>query len=203
MKTIIFDIDGTITNMWPIEKSVLLYLAGKTLGNEIEELKKSGILDTYKIFLKVSGQRITKQKYFKLYDKAFSALLKNGQLPLPKKYPIVRWIIANRAKYHFVYATGGRRAETRYVLRQFGLACCVDFEYSIDKTNCRFSKKTGIPFKKIKSLFKDCLLISDGSEDCDGAMVAGIPFVLVTPEQTVNKIFSSFLSKCGGKGTME
>jgi len=132
MKTIICDIDGTITNMEPIEKV---------------------------------------------------ALLKSGKLPPPERYPLADWIFINKNKYHFVYATGGQQNETLYVLKSLGLARYFDLRNSISKTNCRFSKKTGIPLRKIKAKFKDCILITDSKDDCRGADLAGIPFILVKPRQ--------------------
>jgi len=62
MKTIICDIDGTITNMWPIEKSVLLYMTDRKFEKDIEQVKLSGITETYKIFLKFSNQKMSKKK---------------------------------------------------------------------------------------------------------------------------------------------
>ena len=184
MKTIIFDIDGTLTNMWPIEKSVLLSMTNGKYKNEIEKLKKSGISETYKIFLKVFENKVSKKRYIDFYNKSFSIILKNSNLPRPEKYPLVKWIFTNRNKYRFIYATGGQRLETLYVLKSFGLLKYFNLEYSIDKTTCRFSKKTGIPFRKIKSRFKNCVLISDSRSDCEGASLAQIPFVIVTPKQS-------------------
>ena len=183
MKTIIFDIDGTITNMWPIEKSVLLYMTNRRFEKDIEQIKASGIFDTYEIFLKFSNRKMGKKKYIDFYNKSFSNLLKNSNLPIPEKYPLVNWIFDNKKKYRFIYATGGQQIETRYVLRIFGLAKYFDFVNSVDKTTCRFSKKTGIPFKKIKSKFKDCILVSDSRADCKGADLIKIPFILVEPKQ--------------------
>jgi len=183
MKTIICDIDGTITNMWPIEKSVLLYMTDRKFEKDIEQVKLSGISETYKIFLKFSNQKISKKKYTDFYNQSFSVLLKNGKLPALEKYPLVEWIFDSRNKYRFVYATGGQQLETLYVLKSLGLSKYFDLENSTDKTTCRFSKKTGIPFRKIKSKFKDCVLVSDSKVDCKGATLAKIPFVLVKPKQ--------------------
>lgn len=176
MKTIIFDIDGTLTNMWPIEKSVLLCMTNGKYKNEIEELKRNGISDTYKIFCKVSGNKLSKSRYFTLYNKSF---LKLKDLPKIKSYPIVDWIKKNQNKYLFVYATGGQKIETEYVLSQLGIRNYFDLKNSINKNNCRFSKKTGIPFKKIKKQYKNCILITDTQSDCDGAKLSKIPYLLV------------------------
>lgn len=176
MKTIIFDIDGTLTNMWPIEKSVLLCMTNGKYENEIEELKKGGMSETYRIFCKVSGKRISKKKYFILYNKSFSSL---SERPKLRKYPTVDWIKKNRNKYIFVYATGGQKLETEYVLTRLGLIEYFDLENSVDKNNCRFSKKTGIPFRKIKAKYEDCLLITDSQTDLVGAKLAKIPALVV------------------------
>lgn len=183
MKTIICDIDGTITNMWPIEKSVILYMTDRKFKKDIECMKLSGISDTYKIFLKFSNKKMSKKKYIDFYNKAFSDLLKSDKLPTPEKYPLANWIFNNKEKYRFVYVTGGQQIETYYVLKSFGLAKYFDLTNSVDKTTCRFSKKTGIPFRIIKSKFNDCILISDSKTDCKGADLMKIPFVLVKSEQ--------------------
>jgi len=152
MKTIIFDIDGTLTNMKPIEK-------------------------------------------LSLSDKAFYGLLKKEQLPIPKKYPLVNWIIKNKNKYRFIYATGGKKIETEYVLKKLNILNYFDLKNSMSKTNCSFSKKTGVPFKKIKSKFDDCILITDSKNDCLGAKIAGIPFILVNLNNQLN-IILTFSQSC-------
>lgn len=101
----------------------------------------------------------------------------------PKRYPLVDWILKNKSKYNFVYATGGKERETLYVLESLGLLKYFDLKNSINKTNYRFSKNTGRPFKKIKKVYKDCILITDSKTDCDGAVLAGMPYVLVKLRQ--------------------
>lgn len=183
MKTIICDIDGTITNIWPIEKSVLLFMTDRKFEKDIEQMRLSGISDTYKIFLNFSNRKISKKKYTDFYNRSFSILLKNGELPTLEKYPLTNWIFDNRTKYRFVYVTGGQKLETQYVLKNLGVIKYFDIENSIDKTTCRFSKNTGIPFRKIESKFRDCILVSDNRVDCKGATLARIPFVLIKPGQ--------------------
>jgi phosphoglycolate phosphatase-like HAD superfamily hydrolase len=127
MKTIIFDIDGTLTDMSPVEKS-----------------------STWR-----------------------------KDLPKLKKYPLVKWIIKNRRKYIFVYATGGIKSETLYALKNLGIIKYFDLKNSTDKDNCQFSKKTGIPFRRIKKIYPDCILVTDSKKDCIGAEIAQIPFILI------------------------
>jgi FMN phosphatase YigB (HAD superfamily) len=184
MKTLIFDIDGTITDIWPIEKTILLSLTDKKFKKEIEEIKAGGVSDTYKIFCKISAKKISKKQYFFSYNQATEKLIKKSLLPAPKKYPLIDWILKNRSRYYFVFATGGQKSETLFVLRKLNLVNLFDLKNSVDKTTYRFSKKTGRPFKKIKTKFPNCLLITDGKQDCAGAILAGVPFVLIKPGQT-------------------
>jgi phosphoglycolate phosphatase-like HAD superfamily hydrolase len=180
MKTIIFDIDGTLTNMWAIEKSVLLRMTNERYKIEIEALKSSGLSDTYLIFTKATNRKLEKSKYWLLYNRAFSKNLRENELPPPERYPIVNWIKTNTDLYRFVYATGGQEKETSYVLKKLGILKYFDIKNSITKNTCRFSKKTGIPFRKIKTVFADCLVVADGENDYKGAKKSKIEFLKVT-----------------------
>ena len=192
MKTIIFDIDGTITDMWPIEKSVLLALLGKKFSNAIENIYQSKTKDTYAIFRKLSKFSINRTKFIRYYNQAFSRLERDNSLPKPVRYPITDWIKKNKAKYYFVYATGGQSKEINYVLKSLGLNKVFDFKNSLNKNNYPFSKATGQPFKKIKSKFPDCFVITDSQSDCRGARRAGVPFIIIKPNQAVPSIFLVF-----------
>lgn len=187
MKTIIFDIDGTITNIWPIEKSVLLRMTKGMYENQMGELKRSGISDTYKIFRKISRKKIGKIRYFNLYNRTLFALLKSKKLPKLEKYPIVDFIVSTKNKFNFVYATGGQKSETEYVLRSLGIIKYFDLKNSIDKNNCRFSKKTGIPLRKIQANFPECIFITDTKNDCLGASKVGIRSIKIKPSQIVSE----------------
>lgn len=127
MKTIIFDIDGTLTDMSPVEGS----------------------------------------------------LLWRKELPNLKQYPLVKWIINNRYKFRFIYATGGKKNETLYALKNLGIIRYFDLKNSMDKTNCKFHKITGIPLKKIKDKFPNCILVTDGKKDCIGAKKVGMEFIRI------------------------
>lgn len=190
MKTIIFDIDGTITNMWPIEKSVLLSLLGKDKNTKIEKLYRSGIKDTYMIFHNVSNKKIGKVRYRKIYSKIFSLLAKNKKLAKLEKYPLVNFIQKNKNNYRFIYVTGGQKKETEYVLNCLKLKSIFDLKNSINTDNYSFSKVTGLPFKKIKAKFPDCLLVSDSEKDCGGATKAKISYIKVMPNQNLSKFIT-------------
>lgn len=185
MKTIICDIDGTLTDMWPIERAVLLRLLGIGSAAKLNVLKKSEISETYLLYLAVSQRKIGRRMYRKLYNEAFDYLCSCGQLPKPKSYPLVQWIIKNSRKYRFVYATGGQQQESEYVLKQLGILDLFDTKHSLDKTRYPFSKKTGLPFKKIKRRFRDCVCITDRLSDCEGTQLARISFIQIKPSQAI------------------
>jgi beta-phosphoglucomutase-like phosphatase (HAD superfamily) len=189
MKTIICDIDGTLTDMWPIEKSVLLSMLGKERKRKIESAYRAGVKNTYSIFRSISKKKIGKAEYAENYNRAFRVLLRTNQLPTPVGYPVVNWLRENKNKYCFVYATGGQKEETEYVLKKLKLFQFFDLEKSISKSNCRFSKKTGLVFKKLKRQFPDCFLITDSENDCVGAKRAKIGFIKIKSEQTPKASF--------------
>lgn len=183
MKTIILDIDGTLTDMWPIEKAVLLKMLKKDNALKIESFYKLGIKDTFVLYKKTSKLNTRKLIYKKMYNDCFLTLQRLKQLPKPVKYPITNWIKNNKNRYQFVYATGGQQLETNYVLKALKLDTIINNKQSINKTNCKYSKITGIPFKKIKTRFPDCTLITDSDSDCIGATKAKIPFIKIKSGQ--------------------
>ena len=58
MKTLIFDIDGTLTDMWPLEKAGLLRILGRKLEKNIETLKVRGINNTYTIYSELVATKV-------------------------------------------------------------------------------------------------------------------------------------------------
>lgn len=191
MKTLICDIDGTLTDMWPVERAVLVCLLGKKYSKRLDQLRRSGISDTYTLYRKVSTCTVCKRDYRNLYNKAFEQLLSYGQLPSVKRYPLVQWIMKNNKKFTFVYATGGQQKESEFVLKQLGILAYFDLENSLDKTRYPFSKKTGLPFKKILKTYSNCTLLTDTQTDCDGAMKASIPYIIFN--STSNPLPASLL----------
>lgn len=150
MKTIICDIDGTLTDMRPLEEAVIRQMP-KNIKNTTE--------------------------YYKEYNEAFLKISKDNIAV--KKFPLVDWIFKNKDKYAFVYATGGQRLESEYVLDRLGILKFFDIENSVSKSDCRFSKSTGIPFRRIKKKYQDLLVITDTQADCLGAEKVGIQSVFV------------------------
>ena len=184
MKTIIFDIDGTLTDLWTIERSVLISMLGTGSSMQIDKLKSSGTSNLYAIFNKCSPEKIDKSTFTQKYNNTFTVLLKENRLPSPKKYPLVKWIKNNARKYTYVYATGGQKAETLYVLSKLEIVQFFDIQNSVDKTTCRYSKKTGLPFRKILQKYPQAILITDSESDREGAAKFAIPTLIVSENTT-------------------
>ena len=89
---------------------------------------------------------------------------------------MVSWIKKHKTKYNFVYATGGQKYETEYVLQKLDILQYFDLKNSISKTTCRFKKKTGIPFRLIKKAYSNCFLVTDSYFDCLGAKLENMPY---------------------------
>ena len=173
--------------MWPIERCVLVKLLGSDRKNEIETSYYSGLKNVYIIFSQLSKKKITKTAFYHLYDQTFETLEQGHLLPSPEPFPLVAYLKQDADNFHMVYATGGRKQETWYVLRSLDLISLFDLQHSLDKSVCRFSKQTSIPFKKIKADFPNCRLITDSESDCFGAKKAGIQYTKIKPRQAFLK----------------
>lgn len=180
MKTLVFDIDGTLTDMWPIERSVLVCLLKKKNILLIDDMYSNGVRNLYLMYKRVSKSSLSKKEFYILYRLAFSELQEKLQLPPPVAFPLVGWILKNKNNFKFVYATGGQKEESVYVLQKLGILSFFDCINSIDKSNCRYGKKTGIPYRTLFKKFNNCIVITDSISDIDGAILAGLPFIMVT-----------------------
>lgn len=134
MKTLIFDIDGTLTDMRPLEDPRL------RLANPN---------------------------------------------PTLLAYPAAQFITDNAKTYHYVFATGGTLADTTYVLRQLGLVQIFDMTNSIAADSGLPPKSTGEPYKQIAAQFPDSIVIGDSETDRAGAKLAGLPCVILAPNETL------------------
>jgi FMN phosphatase YigB (HAD superfamily) len=189
MKTIICDIDGTLTNMWPIERTVLMRLLSDQNAMKLDRLKSLEVSETYRLFCRITRKRTTKLVYQNLYQQAFEYCKAAKLFPALERYSVVDWIVQNCKKIHFVYATGGQREESLYVLEQLDILQYFDLKHSVDKTSCCFGKRTGIPFKKILRKYPNAVLLTDSESDCLGASKVGLSYIyLSNPTEQLLKL---------------
>lgn len=185
MLTLILDIDGTITNMWPIERAILLAMAPMANSKEIDLLKNNNINDLFFIYTKISSSKTQKSTFIKLYRDTFVILSNKNSLPVPVEYKIVDFIRKNASLYNYVYATGGLRAEAEYILDSFDIKHLFDLETSVSRDTCVYSKKTGKPFMQILKKYNHCFFVTDSQSDLIGAKKANMPTRLLKPNETI------------------
>lgn len=181
MLTLIFDIDGTLTNLWPIEKSVLAAMLGcspSKLDNLKEQIGNTDLLHLYQVTYS-KKQKLSLVDFRRKYQKKFYELLQKSKLPKVNGYKVVDYIKANPKKCKYLYATASPEVEAEYVLKNLGILEIFDRAKSSNQNSTRFSKKSGLPFKKLKQTNPDCLLITDSMSDIDGAKKAGIGWLLL------------------------
>lgn len=174
MKTILCDIDGTLTNMWSIECAVLREMLGEE--SSLAVLHAQGITSCYELYCRLAPVKLGKKVFYQRYNQATHALWEANRLPVPQVYPLVEWIKKHANDYTFVFVTGGQSGETAYVLKALGIYNYFDHTHGIAKDNYPFAKKTGKPFRYLQRLYGHVLLITDSESDCDGAREAGIPY---------------------------
>ncbi len=185
MLTLIFDIDGTLTDMWPIEKAVLAALLPASQLECLDYLRKSGETSLYVLYRKITQCQISKISFQRLYSEKFEVLREAGILPEPIAYRAVVFILQNQLDYRYLYATGGLRCEAEYVLEKLCLKELFDLTSSISRDYYQFSKKTGLPYKKIARLKGQYLVVTDSTVDVVGAKKAKLPYVLLKPNSAL------------------
>jgi phosphoglycolate phosphatase-like HAD superfamily hydrolase len=185
MLTLIFDIDGTLTDMWPIERCVLAQIIQKTCIDQINTLKNRGINDLYTLYCMVTHSRPGKLTFRSRYREAFIQLNANNMLPKPVAYQAVKFISNNQQIYRYVYATGGLKIEAEYILFSFGIDTLFDLKQSISRDTYKYSKLTGLPFRKLNMMLKPSLIIADSKSDRMGATIAKVPVLLLKPNKTL------------------
>ncbi len=178
MKIILCDVDGTLTDMWPIERSVLSLLVKESSIKLVDKLYDQGVRDNFKIYNTVSKIKIKKSAFYSMYNKAFLKLVNSKKLPDIPQYHLVNWILKNKDICTFLYATGGQKPETEYVLRKFKIIKYFDLINSISKTNCKYSKFSGVPLKRICKIYKIDAFFTDSEKDILGARKAGIKNII-------------------------
>lgn len=179
MQTLIFDIDGTLTSLWPLERAVLLALCPSATLISLDTLYQTKTKDLYALYKRSSPSPCRKTVFRKMYDTTCHNLWKEGKLPSLSAYPAAVFVKKMYQKYQFLYATGGGQIETEYVLEVLGVKPYFNLRDSVSRTTCRYKKSTGIPFKKIAKLYPDAVLVTDSYDDTVGAKKAGLKSILI------------------------
>lgn len=194
MTTLVFDIDGTLTDMWPLERLCLATMLGRAVPSNLKDELDGNL---YRIYSSLYGGKVSKKDFGSNYRLAFQSLLESDQLPKPASFRSVDFIKANQSMFKFVFATGGWRVESEYVLEQLGCFEIFDSRASICKDNCRYKKSTDIPFLRLKKAAGlDMVVITDTKADIEGASRAGLASILLKQNQElttkmINKALTS------------
>jgi phosphoglycolate phosphatase-like HAD superfamily hydrolase len=179
METLIFDIDGTLTEIWPLERAILCNLNLTVMPTELDTLYQSGIRDLYVLYKKIATPYISKSEFRKSYDDMCQQLWSKGALPQLTAYTLVEFIKQYANRYQFIYATGGGEVETKYVLNSLGIGQYFNINDSISRNTCKFKKSTGIPLRKILIKYPNSILITDSQSDLSGARKIGMRTLLI------------------------
>lgn len=190
MATIIFDLDGTLVDLWPIERATLVAMflkltdyEKKLLPTKLNLLKKSRN-DLFKIFnslfAKYSDKKISRQRFNKLYDEIQRSLIKTKTYPKIKKYIDREPLMRLKNKYTLALVTGSRTQELNYLLKTAKFTDIFIKDLIICSDTMKQPKNTGIPFKAISERNPGpIVVIGDSGSDKLGAQKAKIPYVII------------------------
>ena len=186
MSAIIFDLDGTIADLWPLERETLLAIAGARrdpeVRNALEPLAASysGGRPLWKIFRSLFPNRFGSERAFRArYDEVQAELIRTGSCPSFPTY-LRREAMERTFGIAFGLATGSSRAEAEYVLKAIG---CREFFSSVlilTRENGGAEKGSGRVLTTLRKRFGGRIaFIGDSDSDEKEAAVAGVPFFRV------------------------
>lgn len=169
-KIILFDLDGTIADVQPIERLVLKKI-----------LEEKNVIYTGNLNFGFNDKNFVKE-----YQRCFGILKENSLLPSPKLLLDVRKF-KFEASCSLGLVTGGVKIETEWVLKRLGIKDVFRPELLFCREDYTGSKKDGGPYVKIKRLFPDSLVVvlGDSVADLSGSKVVGFDYCLMSRKTTL------------------
>lgn len=119
MKNVALDIDGTLTDLWPVERQVLMTLVPKSA--HLDEIRERCGSVLYTIYRAAGGKPTTKMQFRRRYKTMFLKLRRQGLLPSLRPYSLAASLRAFAGVCRLVYVTGGLAAEAEYALECLAL----------------------------------------------------------------------------------
>lgn len=151
MKTIIFDLNGTLADVEPIERFTLMQVPA-------DASTEDGLA---------------------AYQEAQRLLIAEGRMPTPPTF-LERRMLEGLAGFSFALVTASPRTEVEFVLAQTGCLDLFEKDLVLCKGEYPGSKRTGEPFVALKTrIGTNAIVIGDTSADEEGAVAAGFPCVKV------------------------
>lgn len=174
MKTIIFDLDGTIADLWPLERETILRMAKNTNPDLLNKLYRQGQRNLLDLFQSIGGQKISREVFDQQYQIMQQKMILENKCP-PFPIFLQEPFLKNMSGICFGLLTGSFRSEAEFVLQRTG---CRKYFYD-SLVFCRGEyqgeKLSGEPYLEIiKRIGSKFVMIGDSEGDVLGAARAGI-----------------------------
>jgi len=185
MPTIIFDLDGTIANLWPIERITLARIAKEFFGipeetayQRLDSAYNAKTRSLRTLLQRCIEKRISNERFVKLYQNVQAQCIRQ------KKYPILIPLIPPSTiqecsrENTLALVTGSYTREAQYVLRVLNIQRYFKKRLIITADDMNVGKESGIPFQQIMKKTKGpWRVIGDSESDKAGAMRCNITFI--------------------------
>lgn len=174
MKTIIFDLAGTIADIWPLERETLIkFYEGKNITatrKKLNKLSRSGIKNLFILFQNISEKKLNSNEFEQQYLKNQKQLRKENKIPKLKIFLKQKFL---PKKTNLALITGSPLSEALLVLEKAGCKKYFSKKLILSKGDYPGSKRTGEPFLMIKKqIGSRAVVVGDSLDDVVGAKIA-------------------------------